>query len=134
MASDAPPSLMKNSNLEKLERSLKWERQKVNKKVTELILEKAEVITNELLRIGLEESNPNVLNSLLDRAFGKAAQAVVHEGNPDKPIIFMPASLMERHGIKAAEYTELENDTDSSEYEENGPAGMLIETRHETNH
>lgn len=127
MASDAAPALMRNSNLEKLERSLKWERQKVNKKVTELILEKAEVITNELLRIGLEESNPNVLNSLLDRAFGKSAQSVVHEGNPDNPIVFMPASLMEKYAIKQAEYTELDNDPTSPEYQEDGPAGMLIE-------
>lgn len=107
MASDASPALMKNSNLAKLERSLKWERNAINRKVNTLLLEKAEVITETLIDIGINERNPNVLNSLLDRAFGKAAQAIVHEGNPDKPIVFMPASLLAKYEIKTGESDDL---------------------------
>lgn len=115
---DMAPALMKKANLDKLERSLKWEKMKVDRKVNELILEKAEEITKELLRIGLEESNPNVLNSLLDRVFGKAAQAVVHEGNPDKPIVFMPASLMEKYQIaqaKEVEYIQIDDEPENTQ-------------------
>lgn len=113
MASDASPTLMRNSNLAKLERSLKWERNAINKKVNTLLLEKAEIITETLIDIGLSERNPNVLNSLLDRAFGKAAQAIVHEGNPDKPIVFMPASLMDKYNIQQAEYTQIDEKHES---------------------
>jgi hypothetical protein len=107
---ESAPTVMANHNLEKLERALKWERAAINKKVNNLLLEKAEIITETLIDIGLSERNPNVLNSLLDRAFGKAAQAVVHEGNPDKPIVFMPAVLMEKYQIQQAEYTHIDDE------------------------
>lgn len=114
--------------LANLERHLKWERQKQDRAVNEKILEKAEEIVDTLLNIGIADRNPTVLNSLLDRAFGRARQNIGLDGGAeDKPIVFMPASLMQRHAIKAAEYTELEEDKESEEYKENGPAGMLIE-------
>ena len=101
------PVDMKKSSLKNHERYLKWERQKIDRAVKVQILEKAELITETLLDIGINDRNPNVLNSLLDRAFGKAAQSLVHEGNPDNPIVFMPASLIQKYEIKNAEYEEL---------------------------
>lgn len=114
--------------LANLERHLRWERQKQDRAVNTKILEKAEEIVDTLLNIGIADRNPTVLNSLLDRAFGRSRQNIGLDGGAeDKPIVFMPASLMQRHAIKAAEYTELEEDKESEEYKENGPAGMLIE-------
>lgn len=116
---------MKKSSIKNHERYLKWEKAKVDKAVNQLILEKAEEITETLMDIGLSERNPNVLNSLLDRAFGKARQNIGLDGGAeDKPIVFMPAQLMDKYGIKPAQYTELKSTPD-----EDGDtvAGMLIE-------
>jgi hypothetical protein len=101
---------MKKSSLANHERYLKWERQKIDRAVKVQILEKAELITETLLDIGINDRNPNVLNSLLDRAFGKAAQSIVHEGNPDNPIVFMPAVLMDKYQIPQADYTQIEEE------------------------
>ena len=102
------PVLMKKSSLKNHERYLKWEKVKVDKKVNQLILEKAEEITDTLIDIGINERNPNVLNSLLDRAFGKARQNIGLDGGAeDKPIVFMPAQLLAKYEIKAGTYKEL---------------------------
>lgn len=122
---ETAPVLMKKSSIKNHERYLKWEKAKVDKAVNQLILEKAEEITETLMDIGLSERNPNVLNSLLDRAFGKARQNIGLDGGAeDKPIVFMPAQLMDKYGIKPAQYTELKSTPD-----EDGDtvAGMLIE-------
>lgn len=104
---------MKKSSLRNHERSLKWEKQKMDKAVNEKILAHAEEITDALIEIGLEDRNPNVLNSLLDRAFGKARQNIGLDGGAeDKPIVFMPAALMAKYAIKAGTYTELDSPTD----------------------
>lgn len=101
------------TKLKNLERSIKWEKQKVDKAVNQLILSKAMPIAKTLIDIGLTERNPTVLNSLLDRAFGKASQSMVHEGNPDKPIVFMPAQLLHKYGIP-------EGDSDTPRIYEDG--------------
>lgn len=122
------PVVMKKSSLRNHERSLKWEKQKMDKAVNEKILAHAEEITDALIEIGLEDRNPNVLNSLLDRAFGKARQNIGLDGGAeDKPIVFMPAALMAKYEIKAGSYKEIDEDKDSQEYKENGPTAMLIE-------
>lgn len=122
--------VMKKSALRNHERYLKWERQKVEKAMNERIYEKAGEILETLIEIGIRDRNPNVLNSLLDRGFGKARQNIGLDGGAeDKPIVFMPAELMAKYAIRAAEYTELHppEGEDDDEYAENGPAGMLIE-------
>lgn len=105
-----------------------WERKAVEKKAQELIHTKAEKLVETLIDIAIEERNPNAINSLLDRAFGKARQNIGLDGGQDgAPItVFLPSVLMEKHSIKTAEYTELDEDTSSEEYKQNGPAGMLI--------
>lgn len=124
------PVVMKKSSLRNHERSLKWEKQKMDKAVNEKILAHAEEITDALIEIGLEDRNPNVLNSLLDRAFGKARQNIGLDGGAeDKPIVFMPAVLLDKYKIKAGEYKELHppEGEDVETYNEHGPAGMSVE-------
>ena len=116
---------MRDKHLENLERALKWEKRKIDRAVQQQIIEKAHVITDVLLDIGINERNPNVLNSLLDRAFGKARQNIgIDGGAEDKPIVFLPAELMLKHGIKAAQYSELRPAEDDGNPE---PSGMLVE-------
>lgn len=124
------PVVMKKSSLRNHERSLKWEKHKMDKAVNEKILAHAEEITDALIEIGLEDRNPNVLNSLLDRAFGKARQNIGLDGGAeDKPIVFMPAVLLDKYKIKAGEYKELHppEGEDVETYNEHGPAGMSVE-------
>jgi hypothetical protein len=116
---------MRDKHLENLERSLKWEKRKIDRAVQKQIIDKAELITDTLLDIGISERNPNVLNSLLDRAFGKARQNIgIDGGAEDKPVVFLPAELMLKHGIRAAEYKELHPAEDDGNPE---PSGMLVE-------
>lgn len=118
---------MKSSSFRNHERYLKWERRKVENEMSKVIMEKAVPLAERLIQIAMD-GNPNAINSLLDRVFGKARQNIgIDGGAEDKPIVFMPASLMGKYGIQAAQYTELEEDKESEEYKENGPAGMLIE-------
>lgn len=101
---------------------LKWEKQKVDKQVNQLILAKAEDLTNTLIDIAIGDRNPNAINSLLDRAFGKARQNIGLDGGAeDKPIVFMPAQLMDKYKIKPAQYTQLSTKGNED------PAGVLIE-------
>lgn len=118
---------IRSSSVKKLEQHLAWERKKVEAVANKLIYTKATELVETLISIAIDERNPQAINSLLDRAFGKARQNIGLDGGADdKPIVFMPAALMEKFAIKQAEYTELEQNTDSPEYKENGPAGMLI--------
>ena len=89
--------------LENHRRALKWEKQKVEKTMNQLILGHADILVTELIRIGLEDHNPQAINSLLDRAFGKARQNIgLDGGEKDKPIVFMPAQLMVKYHIDKA--------------------------------
>lgn len=102
---------------------LKWEKAKVDKAVNQIILSKAEKLVDTLVDIAISDRNPNAINSLLDRAFGKARQNIGLDGGAeDKPIVFMPAQLMEKYAIKPATYTQLNTRGDED------PAGVLIET------
>ena len=106
------PVVMKKSSLRNHERHLKWEKVKVEKAMNDVILEKAIPLAEKLIEIALE-GNPNAINSLLDRAFGKARQNIGLDGGAtDKPIVFMPAALMMKYAIKAGTYTELDSPTD----------------------
>lgn len=107
---DQRPVLMKKSSLKNHERHLRWEKVKVDKAVNQVILAQAVPLAQKLIEIAME-GNPNAINSLLDRAFGKARQNIGLDGGAeDKPIVFMPASLMAKYAIKPAKYTELKGD------------------------
>ncbi len=104
-----------NISLAKLERALKWEKQKQDVAMNALIVAKAVPIVNKLIEIGME-GNPNTLNSLLDRAFGKARQNIGLDGGAtDKPIVFMPASLMTKYAIREGQYTAIDQPEDGSD-------------------
>ena len=116
---------MKKSSLANHERHLKWEKVKIDRQVNQLILAQAATITETLLDIGINERNPNVLNSLLDRAFGKARQNIGLDGGAeDKPIVFMPAVLLQKYGIQAGTYREVNEPGADVDAE---PVGMLRE-------
>lgn len=107
------PTVMRKSSLKNHERALRWEKQKIDKAVNQKILERATDIVDVLIEIGIDDRNPNVLNSLLDRAFGKARQNIGLDGGAeDKPIVFMPGVLMAKYEIKAGKYTEIDSPTD----------------------
>lgn len=113
---------MRKSNLANFERHLKWEKVKEEKAMNQIILAHVAPLTERLIDIALREGNPNAINSLLDRAFGKARQNIGLDGGaPDKPIVFMPASLMAKYEITPGTYKELKNDGDDE------PTGMLVE-------
>ncbi len=121
----ALPVPMKKSSLVNLERHLKWEKQKVEKAMNQVILEKAVPLAETLIDIALNERNPNAINSLLDRAFGKARQNIGLDGGAeDKPIVFMPSSLMVKYGIEAGSYKELKSTPDE---DGDDTVGMLRE-------
>lgn len=105
---------------------MKWEKAKADKAVNQLILAHATELTETLIAIAVEDRNPNAINSLLDRAFGKARQNIGLDGGAeDKPIVFMPAQLMAKYAIKPAKYTALAQEKDED------PAGVLVEPLYE---
>lgn len=105
---------LKRSSVKKIERFMKWEKNKAEKAVNQIIYDNATLLTNRLIQIGLEDGNPQAINSLLDRAFGRARQNIgLDGGEQNKPIIFMPAELMARHGIN----TLLDETTDNNDIE-----------------
>lgn len=92
---------LSKSSAQKLERSIKWEKDKVEKAVKQRIFERADELVQTLIDIGISDRNPNAINSLLDRGFGKASQNVeIQAGEGNRPIIFLPAELMIRHSIE----------------------------------
>lgn len=112
----------RKAQITKVERFVKWEKAKVEKAATEIILKNATTLVDTLVDIAISDRNPNAINSLLDRAFGKARQNIGLDGGAeDKPIVFMPAQLMEKYAIKPAQYTQL------SPKDNEDPAGVLIE-------
>lgn len=119
----------KKSQVVKANRYAKWEKAKVDKAVNQLILANATELTKTLIEIAVEDRNPNAINSLLDRAFGKARQNIGLDGGAeDKPIVFMPAQLMAKYNITPATYTALPSPTDS---EDDEPVATLIEPIYE---
>jgi len=120
----------KKAEIIKKQNYLKWEKQKVDKQVNQLILSQAIPLTQTLIAIAIEDRNPNAINSLLDRAFGKARQNIGLDGGAeDKPIVFLPSTLMTKYAIQAGSYKELKSPGDKAGDE---PAGVLIEP-HESN-
>lgn len=116
----------KKSTIQKIDRFVKWEKAKVDKAVNQLILSHAAELTQTLIKIAIDDRNPNAINSLLDRAFGKARQNIGLDGGAeDKPIVFMPAQLMAKYHIKPATYTAIEQRGDED------PAGVLVEPLYE---
>ena len=103
---------MKKSHIANLERHLKWEKQKVEKAMNQVIMAQAVPLAEKLIEIAMD-GNPNAINSLLDRAFGKARQNIGLDGGAeDKPIVFMPAELMVKYGIQSGTYKELKSTDD----------------------
>lgn len=101
---------------------LKWEKAKVDKAVNQIILKNAEELVDTLVDIAINDRNPNAINSLLDRAFGKARQNIGLDGGAeDKPIVFMPAQLLTKYNITPGTYSELKSEGDTE------PAAVLIE-------
>jgi len=120
---DATPIVMKKSSLKNHERYLKWEKAKVDKAVNQVILSRAVPLAEKLIEIAMD-GNPNAINSLLDRAFGKARQNIGLDGGAeDKPIVFMPAQLMAKYAIKSGTYKELHPPEEIGDE----PVGMLRE-------
>jgi hypothetical protein len=92
-------------SVKNLERYLKWEKQKVQKEMNNLIYQHAVPLTETLIDIAISERNPNAINSLLDRGFGKARQNIGLDGGAeDKPIVFLPAELMAKYSIEKGVY------------------------------
>lgn len=89
------------------ERHLKWEKLAVEKEMNQVILSQAIPIAKKLIELGLE-GNVVALNSLLDRAFGKARQNIGLDGGAeDKPIVFMPAQLVQKYSLDQKETKQL---------------------------
>lgn len=88
-----------NQLAKKKERYLKWERANVMKRVDNYLMHKAEEVAEVLVETAIETKNPQALNSVLDRAFGKAAQNINHGGQVDNPIVFMPATLLAKYNV-----------------------------------
>jgi hypothetical protein len=94
---------MKKSALKNYERALKWDKVKVEKAMNEIIYSRANELITTQIDIGLTDRNPQAINSVLDRAFGKARQNIgLDGGSADKPIVFMPAQLMAKYEIDKA--------------------------------
>lgn len=112
----------RKAQITKVERFVKWEKAKVEKAATEIILKNATTLVDTLVDIAITDRNPNAINSLLDRAFGKARQNIGLDGGAvDKPIVFMPAQLLTKYNITPGTYSELKSGNDED------PAGVLIE-------
>lgn len=108
------PAVMKKSNLKNHERHLRWEKNKVDKAVNQVLMESAVPIAQMMVEVALTDRNPNVGDKILDRLLGKARQNIGLDGGADdKPIVFMPAQLMAKYAIKAAKYTQLKGEEDA---------------------
>lgn len=106
---------MRKSAIKKHERHLKWEKAKQEKMMNDILYEQTVPLVNALVDIALTERNPTAINSILDRAYGKARQNIGLDGGAeDKPIVFMPAELMAKYAIKPPDNLEL-------------PSGILAE-------
>ena len=96
---------MKKSSVKNLERALRWEKEKEKKAMNQIIMEQMRPLTETLIDIALTDRNPNAINSLLDRAFDKAAAPAVLDIQGEiqhKHVVFMPAQLMEKYAIEQA--------------------------------
>lgn len=88
---------MKRSSLKNHERALKWEKQKVDKAVNQILLSRAEEITEKLVERALE-GDLGAITSALDRAVGKVKQVseVEHTGTT---MVFMPQALVDKFAL-----------------------------------
>lgn len=79
---------------------MRWEKAKVEKAIEQIIFSKAKDLISTQISIGLDDRNSQAISAVLDRAFGKARQNIgIDGGATDKPIVFMPASLMDKYKI-----------------------------------
>lgn len=91
--------IVKKSSLKNYERHLMWEKKSVEKEMNQVIMSKAIPLAKKLIDAGLE-GNVMAINSLFDRVFGKARQNIGLDGGAeDKPIVFMPAQLLEKYAL-----------------------------------
>lgn len=100
--------VMRKSQVQKYESALKWEKVKVEAAMQQVILAQAVPLAETLIDIALNDRNPNAINTLLDRAFGKSSQNVNIGGQPDNPIVFLPATLMHKYKIHEGTYKPIE--------------------------
>ena len=104
---------MRKSAVVNYERALRWEKQKTQKIVNDIIFQHSVPLVETLIDIAITDRNPNAINSLLDRGFGKAAQDVNIGGQVDNPIVFMPAQLMTKYKITEGVYKPSESTDDT---------------------
>jgi hypothetical protein len=96
-----PETMRASPMIVNIENHVKWEKKRVEKVMNNLIYQATEKLTTTLIDIAIDERNPNAINSLLDRGFGRARQNIGLDGGAtDKPIVFLPAELMEKYAIK----------------------------------
>lgn len=67
---------MKKSAKQKLENVLKWEKAKVEKAVSQVILSQAVPIAEMMIKSALENENIDAAEKLLNRALGKPKEAM----------------------------------------------------------
>lgn len=92
---------MTNKGIKNLERSLRWEKTRVEKAVQQQLFERASDITEALISRAME-GDVTAINSAFDRMFGKAKQQVDVE-HTGTPIVFMPAVLMDKFSLSEKE-------------------------------
>lgn len=91
----------------KLENTIKWQKRLVDKAVEQIVLSKAEEIINVQVGAALQ-GNLQAGQYLLDRTFGKARQNIGLDGGEEgAPIIFMPASLINKFALDKPLKTEI---------------------------
>lgn len=90
---------MKASSLKNHERTLKWEKRAVEKRVEELILKKAE----DLIEAQIDAAMGGSIQAgqyLIDRTFGKARQNIGLDGGVEgTPVVFMPSTLINKFAL-----------------------------------
>ena len=89
---------MSISGIKGLEASLKLDKKRAEQAMEKAIYENVGGIVSSMVA---EANNGSYQHAsyLLDRAFGKAKQAVELSGNDGAPIIFMPTALIAKFGL-----------------------------------
>lgn len=87
---------MAGTSLKNIEKSLKWDKKKVDKAIEQLILARAK----EIVEVQIEAATSGSLQAgqyLIDRTFGKARQNIGLDGGQEgSPIVFMPSTLVDK--------------------------------------
>lgn len=99
---------MKKSAIARYERGLRWEKQKTEKAMKEIIYQHTVPLVETLVDIAITDRDTTAINTLLDRGFGRANQNVNHGGQVDNPIVFLPASLMSKYKLHEGVYKPVE--------------------------